>query len=195
MLKRLFDIFFSIIGLVLLSPLFIVVALCIVIDSKGNVFYTQKRVGLNNKDFVLLKFRTMTLNAEHRGLLTIGNKDLRITKIGYYLRKFKIDELPQLMNVLIGNMSLVGPRPEVRKYVDMYNTEQLMVLNVKPGITDFASIAYINESELLATANDPEQLYIEKVMPEKLKLNLNYIKEQGFSTDIKIIFKTLKSIF
>lgn len=182
-------------GLVILFPIFIVIALLIVLDSKGKIFYSQPRVGLNNSDFLLLKFRTMTEGSDRKGLLTVGDKDNRITRLGYYLRKYKIDELPQLVNVLRGDMSLVGPRPEVRKYVDMYTPEQLKVLSIKPGITDYSSITYINESELLAKAEDPERFYITEVMPAKLKLNLHYINEKGFFTDIKIILKTLSKIF
>lgn len=195
MLKRLFDICCSFIGLLLLFPFFIIIALLIILDSKGKIFFSQRRVGLNNCDFLLLKFRTMTAGADKKGLLTVGDKDSRITRLGYYLRKYKIDELPQLINVLRGDMSLVGPRPEVRKYVDFYTPEQLKVLSIKPGITDYSSITYINESELLAKAKDPEQFYITEVMPAKLKLNLYYIKEKGFFTDIKIILKTLTKIF
>lgn len=195
MLKRLFDILFSLVGLVFLSPFFILIGLLIIIDSKSGIFYLQKRVGLYNKDFTLLKFRTMRANAENNGLLTVGDRDSRITRLGYYLRKYKIDELPQLINVLIGDMSLVGPRPEVRKYVDMYTIEQLQVLSIKPGITDQASIMYINESKLLGCAEDPEQFYIKEIMPAKLKLNLQYVKEKGLLTDVMIIFKTLMNIF
>jgi lipopolysaccharide/colanic/teichoic acid biosynthesis glycosyltransferase len=193
-LKRLFDIFFSFFGLVLLIPLFIVIALLIAIDSRGGVFYKQSRVGKNNVDFNLLKFRSMKTGADKNGLLTVGGKDSRITKIGYFIRKYKIDELPQLINVLSGTMSLVGPRPEVRKYVDLYNDNQKQVLNVKPGLTDFASIVFSKENDLLAAAENPEEVYINKIMPLKLKLNLKYIEEQSISTDLKIIFKTLGKI-
>lgn len=184
----------SFIGLVILSPLFFLIAILVLIDSKGGIFYSQIRVGLNGKDFSLLKFRTMQKGADNKGLLTVGDKDSRITGIGYYLRKYKLDELPQLINVLKGDMSLVGPRPEVRKYVNMYSAEQLKVLSVKPGITDIASIAYINENKLLGEAENPEELYINEVMPAKLKLNLKYLEEKGFLTDVGIIFKTLLKI-
>lgn len=178
----------------ILSPLLLGVAFAIIINSGFPVFYLQTRVGKNNRDFKLFKFRTMHTNADKKGLLTVGGRDPRITGIGYYLRKYKIDELPQLFNVLIGNMSLVGPRPEVRKYVEMYNAEQLMVLSVKPGITDFASLQFINENELLSASANPEKTYIEEVMPQKLALNKKYIEEKGFLTDVKIIFATLGKI-
>jgi len=194
MLKRIFDIFFSFIGLVILLPFFIIIGLLIVIDSPGGVFYKQGRVGKNGIDFYLFKFRSMRTGADKKGLLTVGGRDSRITRMGYFIRKYKIDELPQLLNVFLGDMSLVGPRPEVRKYVDLYNKEQKQVLSVKPGITDYASIEYSNENELLGKAENPEQLYINEIMPAKLKLNLKYIDEQGIITDLKIIFKTIGKI-
>ncbi|MBP8993155.1 MAG: sugar transferase [Bacteroidales bacterium] len=193
-MKRIFDLLFSFLGLVILSPFLLVIAILIVIDSKGDIFYLQQRVGKDNKDFNIFKFRTMRPNSDKQGLLTVGAKDSRITKIGVFLRKYKIDELPQLINVLIGNMSFVGPRPEVRKYVDLYNSEQKKVLTVKPGITDYASIKYSNENELLAKSENPEKTYIEEIMPAKLELNLKYIKEASLLTDIKIIFKTFVKI-
>lgn len=193
-MKRLFDIFFSLIGLAFLLPFLLVIALFILLDSKGGIFYKQVRVGINGKDFLLFKFRSMTTDADKHGLLTIGGRDSRITRIGYFIRKYKIDELPQLINVLRGDMSLVGPRPEVRKYVDLYTIEQKKVLTVKPGITDYASIEYSNENELLGGAKDPEQLYIQEIMPAKLKLNLKYIAEKGMITDLKIIVNTLLKI-
>jgi lipopolysaccharide/colanic/teichoic acid biosynthesis glycosyltransferase len=158
------------------------------------IFYIQTRVGKNNKDFKLFKFRTMQTNADVKGLLTVGGRDSRVTSIGYYLRKYKLDELPQLFNVLIGNMSLVGPRPEVRKYVDLYTLEQKEVLSVKPGITDFASLEYINENEMLSQSSYPEETYINEIMPAKLALNAKYIQQQGFSVDLKIIFSTILKI-
>lgn len=195
MLKRLFDIILSIIGLLMLSPFFIIIALLIALDSRGGVFYRQVRVGKNGKDFYLFKFRSMRTDADKKGLLiTVGGRDSRITRMGYFIRKYKVDELPQLLNVLFGDMSLVGPRPEVRRYVDMYNEEQKKVLSVKPGITDYASIEYSNENELLGKAADPEKVYIEEIMPAKLELNLKYIDEQGTATDLKIIFKTIAKI-
>ncbi len=193
-MKRIFDIAFSFFGLILLSPFFILISISIAIDSKGEIIFKQIRVGKNNKDFALFKFRTMQTNASKKGFLTVGNRDSRITKIGYYLRKYKLDELPQLFNVLIGNMSLVGPRPEVRKFVDLYTPAQMKVLSVKPGITDYASIEYVNENEILAQSSNPEKTYIEEIMPAKLKLNQQYIIEQGLITDFKIILKTIISI-
>lgn len=195
MIKRLFDIFFSFFGLLILLPFFILIGLIIVIDSKGGIFYQQIRVGKSNKEFGLYKFRTMKPDSDKKGLLTVGGRDPRITSIGYYLRKYKLDELPQLINVFIGDMSLVGPRPEVRKYVDMYSKEQQRVLLVKPGITDYASIEYFNENELLGKSDNPEQTYINEVMPAKLKINLKYIEEYSVLTDFKIIFKTIGKIF
>ncbi len=195
MIKRLFDILFSLIGLIFLSPFFLIISLIIVFGSKGGVFYFQKRVGKNNRDFRLIKFRTMFSKSENQGLLTIGDKDSRITKAGIWLRKYKIDELPQLLNILKGEMSFVGPRPEVRKYVDLYNERQKTVLDVKPGLSDYASLEYINESEILSGFSDPEKAYVEKIMPAKLELNLKYIREQGLITDTKILYKTLASVF
>ena len=188
---RLLDLIFSVIGLIILSPLFLLVMLWIVIDSRGPVFYRQVRVGRNGIDFRLFKFRSMRVNADKAGLLTVGGRDNRITNAGYYLRKFKIDELPQLLNVLKGEMSLVGPRPEVRKYVDLYTADQQKVLQVRPGITDMASIAYKNENELLAKSADPEKTYIEEVMPKKLKLNMVYINDPSLINYLKIIVKTI----
>ncbi len=190
MIKRGIDILFSLIGLICLFPFFIFISFFIFITSKGGVFFVQLRVGKNNKDFKLYKFRTMFLNSDNKGLLTVGNNDERITKLGYYLRKNKLDELPQLINVLNGTMSLVGPRPEVRKYVNLYNSEQKSILDVKPGITDLASIMYYNENEILANSVNPEQTYINEIMPIKLELNKQYINEMSLLTDLKIIFKT-----
>ncbi len=164
------------------------------LDSKGGVFYIQIRVGKNGNDFKLYKFRSMRIGSDKNGLLTVGGRDSRITKSGFFIRKYKLDELPQLINVFFGDMSFVGPRPEVRKYVDLYNSNQLKVLSVKPGITDYASIQYSNENELLGKSDNPEKTYIEEIMPDKLNLNLLYIKENNITTDIKIIFKTIKKI-
>lgn len=194
-MKRIFDLIFSIAGLILLSPVFLIISLLIKLDSKGPVFYKQLRVGKNNSDFRLLKFRTMRTDSDKSGLLTVGGRDPRITGAGYYLRKFKIDELPQLINVAAGEMSFVGPRPEVRRYVDMYDDEQRKVLKVLPGITDVASIKYRNENELLEKSEDPESYYIESIMPDKLKLNLDYIEQRSFTNDLKVIFRTLSTIF
>ncbi len=194
MLKRLMDIFFALLGLVVLFPFLFIIGLVVAMTSRGGVFYRQLRVGKHNKDFRLFKYRTMFVDAEKQGLLTVGGRDPRITPIGYYLRKYKLDELPQLLNVLWGSMSLVGPRPEVRKYVDLYNEEQKKVLNVKPGITDYASLQYFCENDLLAKSSDPEHTYIYEIMPAKLVLNKKYISESGVFTDLSVIFKTIKRI-
>jgi lipopolysaccharide/colanic/teichoic acid biosynthesis glycosyltransferase len=190
MIKRLFDLMITLPMLLLVSPFFLIIALLIKIGSNGPVFYKQVRVGLNNRDFKIFKFRTMHINADKAGLLTVGGRDPRVTPIGFFLRKYKLDELPQLLNVLLGSMSLVGPRPEVRKYVDLYNAEQQKVLSVKPGITDYASIEYSEENDLLAKSSDPEKTYIEEIMPAKLLLNQKYIAEKSIITDIKIIWMT-----
>ena len=195
MLKRLFDILFSLLLIILLLPLFLVIATMVKLDSRGPVFYLQTRVGKQNKDFKLFKFRTMYVDADKKGLLTVGHRDSPITRIGYYLRKYKVDELPQLFNVLIGDMSVVGPRPEVRKYVDMYNARQQKVITVRPGITDFASIQYVNENELLKNTENPEKLYIDEILPAKLELNLEYIENRHFFKDLRIIMLTVKAIF
>ena len=194
MLKRIFDIFFSFLGLIVLFIPFLFIAFLISIDSKGGVFYKQTRVGKDGIDFKLFKFRSMRTDADKSGLLTVGGTDSRITRIGYTVRKYKIDELPQLINVLMGEMSLVGPRPEVRRYVDMYTPRQRQVLSLKPGITDYASIEYSNENELLGNTENPEEVYINEIMPAKLNLNLKYISEQGILTDLKIIVNTIKKI-
>ncbi len=194
MIKRLFDIILSFTGLLLLTPLFVIVAIAILCCTGFPVFYRQKRIGLNGREFGLLKFRTMRVNADRQGLLTVGGRDPRVTSVGYYLRRSKIDELPQLFNVLIGDMSLVGPRPEVKKYVDLYTDEQKQVLSMRPGITDYASIKFFNENDLLSHSAEPEQTYINEVMPVKLKLNLKYMKEKNLVTDLMIIFETFKRI-
>ena len=193
-MKRLFDILFSLIVLTIGLPFALIIALLIVADSKGRVFYRQSRVGRNNVDFQLYKFRTMCSGADKGSLITVGGDDARITKVGRFLRKFKIDEFPQFLNILKGEMSIVGPRPEVRKYVDMYTPEQMRVLSVRPGLTDYASIRYVNENELLATSPDPEKTYIEEIMPDKLNLNLKYIDEQSLWVDMKIMMQTLVAI-
>lgn len=192
-MTRFFDIVFSLAGIIILSPLFLLVAVIIAIESRGGVFYSQLRVGRLNKDFKLYKFRSMLVGSDKKGLLTVG-KDNRITKVGTFIRKYKIDELPQLYNVLCGDMSLVGPRPEVRKYVKLYSKEQAIVLDVRPGITDFASIAYINENALLANSDNPEQTYIDTIMPEKLRLNMQYLQKTNTGNYFKIIFLTLRSL-
>jgi len=194
-IKLLFDISFSFIGLIVLIPVFIVISIAVTLDSKGGIFYRQIRVGRNNRDFTLLKFRTMHTGSDSGGLLTVGEGDSRITKTGLFLRKYKLDELPQLLNILKGDMSFVGPRPEVRKYVDLYDERQKQVLTVRPGLTEYASLEYINENEILSKYNNAEKAYIEKVMPAKLQLNLKYIAEKSLVTDLKIIVKTLSKIF
>ncbi|MDB5192265.1 MAG: wcfS [Segetibacter sp.] len=188
---RIIDWTFALLGLIILLPVFLIIATIIKLTSKGPVFYKQIRVGKNGKDFKLYKFRSMTVNADKKGLLTVGGKDSRVTPIGYFLRKYKLDELPQLINVLAGEMSLVGPRPEVRKYVDLYTAEQRAVLNVLPGITDNASIVYRNENELLATADDPEAFYIREIMPRKIELNYSYIQNRSLKAYFEVIFKTV----
>ena len=190
-MKRLFDIIASGLGLVVLSPLFLILAIWIKLDSKGPVFYRQVRVGYKNKDFRIFKFRSMRVGADKGSLVTIGGRDPRVTKSGYWIRKFKLDELPQLINVFIGDMSLVGPRPEVRHYVDYWTPEQMHVLDVRPGITDPASIKFRNENELMEKAEDPpEKYYIEVIMQEKIKLYLEYVEKHNFFYDLGLIFKT-----
>ena len=189
-MKRLFDIVASGLGLIVLSPLFLILAIWIKLDSKGPVFYRQVRVGYKNKDFRIFKFRSMRVGADKGSLVTIGGRDPRVTKSGYWIRKFKLDELPQLINVFIGDMSLVGPRPEVRHYVDYWTPEQMHVLDVRPGITDPASIKFRNENELMEQAEDPEKYYIEVIMQEKIKLYLEYVEKHSFWYDLGLIFKT-----
>ena len=187
-MTRFLDLLFSFLGLIVLSPFFLVAALLIVLDSRGGVFYCQTRVGKNGKDFRLYKFRTMASGSDKKGLITVGAKDARITKVGYFLRKYKLDELPQLFNVLKGDMSLVGPRPEVRKYMEMYTPEQRRVLSVRPGITDYASIEYVDENRILGEAEDPDKAYIEKIMPDKIRYNMRYIEHKSVREYLKIIF-------
>ena len=191
---RIFDIVFSFVGILICLPLFIIIYLLIVVESKGGGFYIQKRVGRNNIDFSLYKFRSMRVGSDKKGLITIGGKDPRMTRIGYFIRRFKLDELPQLFNVFIGDMSLVGPRPEVRKYVDLYTNEQQKVLCIRPGITDYASIEYVDENEILGLAIDPEKVYIEEIMPTKIRLNMKYIQQQTVKEYFHIIFLTFWSI-
>jgi lipopolysaccharide/colanic/teichoic acid biosynthesis glycosyltransferase len=195
MLKRITDIILSGFAIVLLSPVLLVISLLVFLSSRGPVFFLQSRIGKNGKEFRLIKFRTMRPKAETTGLLTIGSRDPRVTRVGFHLRKYKLDELPQLFNVLAGSMSLVGPRPEVPKYVSMYTAEQRKVLSVRPGITDYASIRYFQESDLLARSSDPEKTYVQEIMPAKLALNIKYIEEAGFITDLKILFSTVARIF
>ena len=184
----------SLLGLLFLLPIFLILAVWIKFDSQGSIFFRQIRVGKDGKGFRIYKFRTMIVNAEKMGIITIGERDPRITNSGYFLRKYKLDELPQLINVLKGEMSFVGPRPEVRKYVEMYNQEQLKILTVKPGITDYASIEYINEDEILGKSLDPERTYIEEIMPQKIKYNMKYINNKTVIEYFKIIFLTIIKI-
>ena len=176
-------------------PFLLLISLLIILDSSGGIFYRKMRVGMVNKDFKIFKFRTMYAEADKKGLLTLGDKDSRITKVGSWLRKYKLDEFPPLINVLLGNMRVVGPRPEIRRYVDKYNQDQLKVLSVKPGITDYASIAYANESEVLKGYKDPEKAYINEIMPKKLIINLKYVEKNSIIDDLKIIILTFLRIF
>lgn len=189
-MKRAFDFVASALGLLLLSPIFLVMAIWIKLDSYGPVFYRQVRVGRGNKDFKIFKFRSMRVGADKGSLVTIGGRDPRITSSGYFIRKYKLDEIPQLINVLKGDMSLVGPRPEVRHYVNYWTSEQMHVLDVRPGITDPASIKFRNENELMEQAEDPENYYIHVIMQEKIRLYLEYVKNASFWYDIRLIFRT-----
>lgn len=193
-MKRAFDIIASGLGLICLSPLFAILAVWIKCDSKGPVFYRQMRVGRDNKDFRLFKFRSMRPDSDKLGLITVGGHDPRVTRSGYYIRKYKLDEFPQLINVFLGDMSLVGPRPEVRKYVDMYTLEQMRVLSVRPGITSLASIRYRNENDILGASEDPDKCYIEQIMPSKLAIDLEYVSHATLWNDIKLIFSTFREI-
>lgn len=193
MVKRLFDISSSLVVLILVAPIFLLIAIVIVFDSKGGVFYKQQRIGKDRVEFGLFKFRTMRPDSD-KVKITIGDRDPRVTRIGYYLRKYKLDELPQLINIVRGEMSVVGPRPEVIQYVNLYNEKQLQVLSVKPGLSDLATLEYVNESEILAKSADPEKTYIKEIMPDKLNLNLQYIAQKSLLLDLKIIFKTFSRI-
>ena len=193
MLKRIFDIISSLFGLILLSPFMIIIAILIKFDSKGPIFFKQVRVTKNGREFKIFKYRTMRVGSDKYSQITVG-KDSRITKVGDFLRKYKLDEIPQLINVLIGDMSLVGPRPEVPKYVALYTEEQREILKVRAGITDYASIEFSNENDILANEADPEKAYIEKIMPRKIELNKKYLSEISVMTDIKIILLTIKKI-
>ena len=188
---RFFDILFSGIGLILLSPLFLILYCLIRLESKGGGFYSQERIGKDGIPFKLLKFRSMRKDADKAGLITVGGHDARITRMGYFIRKYKLDELPQLWNVFVGDMSLVGPRPEVEKYTRLYTEEQRRVLSVRPGITDWASIEYVDENVILGKADDPDKVYVEQIMPDKIKYNMKYIDRQSVSEYFKIIFYTL----
>ena len=193
MLKRIFDTILSLFGLIILSPFMLIIAILIKIDSKGPVFFKQVRITKGGKEFKIFKYRTMRVGSDKYSQITVG-KDNRITKIGSFLRKYKLDEIPQLINVLIGDMSLVGPRPEVPKYVALYTDEQKEILKVRAGITDYASIEFSNENDLLALEKDSEKAYIEKVMPRKIELNKKYLSEISILTDIRIILLTIKKI-
>lgn len=188
---RVLDFIFSFLGLLILMPFFLIIAFWIALDSKGGVLYKQTRVGRYGKDFKLFKFRSMRVDADKSGLLTVGGSDSRITKAGLFVRKYKLDELPQLINVLIGEMSLVGPRPEVRKYTDLYTQDQQVVLQVRPGITDWASIEFRNENELLGNSKDPEKTYIEEIMPKKIELNKRFILRPTIGQYFRIIRETI----
>jgi lipopolysaccharide/colanic/teichoic acid biosynthesis glycosyltransferase len=192
---RFFDILFSALGIIILFPLYIIIYLLVIFESEGGGFFLQNRVGKDGVDFVLYKFRSMRLGADKNGLITIGGRDPRLTRVGISLRGLKLDELPQLFNVLKGDMSLVGPRPEVRKYTDLYTAEQLEVLKVRPGLTDYASIEYADENMLLGGVSNPEKLYIEEIMPHKLQLNMKYIQNQSIKEYFKVIFLTVLLIF
>ncbi|MFC5195157.1 sugar transferase [Bizionia hallyeonensis] len=194
MLKRLFDIVFSLLGMILLLPLLLVIALILKLESKGPVFYKQVRVGKGNSDFKIFKFRTMFIGSDKKGLLTVGDRDPRVTKTGFFLRKYKLDELPQLINVFLGSMSFVGPRPEVRHYVNYYSVDDMEILSVKPGITDYASIIFRDEAELLKTAKNMESFYINTILPQKIALNKKYINSASLLVDFKIIIKTIQTI-
>ena len=191
---RFLDFIFSLLGIILLSPAFFILYFAIRLESKGGGFYKQLRVGLNDRDFYVYKFRSMRIGADKQGLITIGGRDPRITRIGYFIRKYKLDELPQLFNVLKGDMSLVGPRPEVRKYVDLYTDEQRKVLSVRPGITDYASIEYVDEDTILGQADDADKAYIEQILPDKIRYNMKYINHRSVKEYFKIIFLTIWSI-
>lgn len=194
MLKRTFDILVSLILLCLLSPLLVLIGLAVALTSPGGAFFRQVRVGMAGREFALLKFRSMRPGSEAQGQLTIGGRDPRVTIVGYWLRKTKLDELPQLINVLIGQMSLVGPRPEVPRYVKLYTAQQREVLRLRPGITGMASIDYIDENEMLARAVDPERTYIEEVMPAKLVLDLRYVREHSMGLDLRILGATVGKV-
>ncbi len=191
---RIFDWAIAFIFLLLLSPFLITIGIVVMLGSPGGVFYMQTRIGKNGVPFKLFKFRSMRIGSDKQGLLTIGNNDSRITKIGSFLRASKLDELPQFINVLKGEMSIVGPRPEVEKYTSLYTSAQREVLSVLPGITDLASIKFRNENELLASQADPENYYIQEVIPLKIKLNMAYIQNRNLMNYFKIIYQTLVAV-
>lgn len=193
-MKRIFDITLSLIILTIFLPVGIILSIWIIIESKGGVFYRQERIGYLGKPFYILKFRSMRKDADKHGKLTVGMRDARITRSGYFLRKFKLDEFPQFINVLKGEMSIVGPRPEVKEYVDLYTDEQRKILSVKPGITDYASVEYFNENELLGNSEDPYKTYIEVIMPTKIEMNKKYLDNPSLKTDLSIMWQTFKKM-
>lgn len=193
-MKRVFDIAFAVALVLILFPLLLAFALAVALTSPGGAFFRQVRVGLGGREFRLLKFRTMRPGSEAKGQLTIGGRDPRVTAVGYWLRKTKLDELPQLWNVLVGDMSVVGPRPEVPRYVALYTPEQRRVLDVRPGITGMASIDYIDENELLARSSDPERTYVQEIMPAKLALDLRYVRERSLALDLQILLVTVRRV-
>jgi len=196
MIKRIFDVIISLIGLILLLPLFFIIALLIKLDSEGPVFYRGERVGRFGKPFRIFKFRTMVKNAEKLGGPSTSADDPRLTKFGKFLKKYQLDELPQLINVIKGEMSLVGPRPEVKMYVDMMSNEKRKtILSIKPGMTDLASLWNFHESDVLKGSPDPEKTYQEEIRPKKIQLQLEYVKNRSFWLDLKIILKTILKIF
>jgi lipopolysaccharide/colanic/teichoic acid biosynthesis glycosyltransferase len=195
MIKRCFDFCFALIGLICLAPILILIALCIKVDSKGPILFIQERVGQHNITFSIYKFRTMFVQSQQKGLLTIGDRDNRVTKVGYLLRKYKLDEFPQLFNIIKGDMSFVGPRPELRYYVNFYKQEDLIIFKLKPGITGLASLEYRNEVELLKQADDPEKYFIETIIPDKLKYNKRYLKQHNLFFDLKLIAITIFRVF
>lgn len=194
MIKRAFDVCLSLVGLIILAPIILLIAVLIKLDSKGPILFIQPRVGLNNIDFNIFKFRTMFVASDKKGLLTIGNSDARVTRLGYYLRRYKLDEIPQLWNVLKGDMSFVGPRPELRKYVNYYSKNDMVLFTVKPGITGLASIKFRNEVELLKASKDPETYFINDIIPEKNELNKVYISKRNFWFDLKLIIITIYKV-
>ena len=191
---RFLDFIFSLLGIILLFPVFLVLYFDVRVESKGGWFYKQLRVGRGGTDFYVYKFRSMRIGADKQGLITVGGRDPRITQVGYFIRKYKLDELPQLFNVLKGDMSLVGPRPEVRKYVELYTDEQRKILSVRPGITDYASIEYVDENTILGQADDADKAYVERILPDKIQYNMKYINHRSVKEYFKIIFLTIWSI-
>ena len=191
---RFLDFIFSFLGIILLFPVFLVLYFTVRLESKGGGFYKQLRVGRGGTDFYVYKFRSMRIGADKQGLITVGGRDSRITRIGHFIRKYKLDELPQLFNVLKGDMSIVGPRPEVRKYVELYTEEQWKVLSVRPGITDYASIEYVDENTILGQAEDADKAYVEQILPDKICYNMKYIEHRSVREYFKIIFLTIWSI-